>query len=133
MAIVDDIAIFESLWNLKGQKQEQDELLAEWAKQRFNMTATINEQRCTVPEEQADSPCKLRFCQTVNSEVDQQLLCKDIQIHKCSGFCLPHVKVSKTKNSKTEVSIEGPETTVSATAVQVDIFWILFYFKKKIH
>jgi len=130
LAIVDDIALFETLWNLKGQKQEQDDLLAEWAKQRFNLTATIEEQKYTVPEEQAHSPCKLRFCQTVDSKVDQQLLCKDVQMHECSGFCLRHVKVLKTKNSETEVLIEGSESTVSFTLEFFIIFRIYFLFSK---
>ena len=101
LGIVEDAAnpggIYEQLWKLKENKQEQAKVLGDWARKTFNMTASISENQAASDSE--ESPCKQRCCQTNDVEQDQISLCNFCQIHKCNDYCLRTRKEKKVAHS----------------------------------
>jgi len=101
LGIVEDAAspggIYEQLWKLKENKEEQARVLGDWARKTFNMTASINENQAVSDSE--ESPCKQRCCQTNDVEQDQISLCNFCQIHKCNDYCLRTRKEKKVTHT----------------------------------
>jgi hypothetical protein len=88
--------IYEQLHRAKDDEKKKAEILGTWARQKFNMTACLNE---NVEVEKDKSPCKMRFCQTASKEFDQTLLCNFCQMHSCSDYCLRGTSVKKKNNN----------------------------------
>lgn len=77
--------------NPDGEK-ERDKCLSEWAKNKFRLTAEVDESfdSCEIAPE--ESPCNIRFSDIPNDprsrREDENNLMRFCQCHYCSGFCL---------------------------------------------
>jgi hypothetical protein len=89
---IDPNGIYQKLWKLKKNRVAQAKALANWAKETFNMTASIRETTVETTSCTETNPCKLRFCDISSLEKDQDSLCKFCQMHSCSDYCLRLIK-----------------------------------------
>ena len=105
LGIVEDAAkpggVYEQLWELKENKEEQARVLGDWSRKTFNMTASMNESEGI--SDSGPPPCKQRCCQTNDVEQDQMSLCNFCQIHKCNDYCL------RTRKEKQQTPTNAPD------------------------
>jgi hypothetical protein len=64
---------------------KQVQILAEWARKMFNLTAEIED---GTGEQLMDSPCSQRLSECMNVFTDAVDLCHFCQLHQCSDYCL---------------------------------------------
>ncbi|MFO0446435.1 MAG: hypothetical protein ACK51L_02090 [bacterium] len=64
---------------------KQVQILAEWARKTFNLTAEIED---GTEERLIDSPCSQRFSECMNVFTDAVDLCHFCQLHQCRDYCL---------------------------------------------
>ena len=90
LGIVEGVAnekgIYQEVYNHRNDKAKQTEVLAKWARETFNLTASLDsniEVNSSNP-----NPCTVRFCQTSSMAEDQLHLSSFCQMHKCSDYCL---------------------------------------------
>ena len=86
------------LYTFKGNKLKQAEILANWARETFNMTAELPAcDLLPVQEEDKPSPCSARLSETADVIQDGAELSMFCQMHKCSEYCL------RRPNSKNKI------------------------------
>jgi hypothetical protein len=73
---------------------KQVQILAEWARKTFNLTAEIED---GTEERLIDSPCSQKLSECTNVFTDGVDLCHFCQLHQCSDYCL---RQSSSKISK---------------------------------
>jgi hypothetical protein len=115
LGITDDATgedgIYTKLFRLKGKRKKQINLLAKWARRKFNCTAEINLEN-KIPA-QNESPCKRRFRECQNIEDDAQDLSWFCQIHRCSEYCMRKSKEKKNTDSADTTQKDTNKTKVS--------------------
>jgi hypothetical protein len=90
--------IYDQLSKVKDDKVKQAIIFAKWAREKFNMTAEVDE--CDSNHDEDYSPCKVRFSELESCTRDQKLMRHFCQIHKCGDYYLR--KVKKTGAGKEE-------------------------------
>ena len=112
LGIVEGVAseggIYEQVYNLRNDKDKQTEALAKWARETFNLTASLDTNVKVNPN--TPNPCTVRFCQTSSIAEDQVKLCNFCHMHKCSEYCLR--RVAKTPKNKSDVPTTRTEKEV---------------------
>ena len=84
LAITGDRAIQIQMYQHRKDEQRQARLLAEWAQQKFRLTANFHE-----PPPSSVHPCAIRRSECKDSSLDELHLMKTLQLHQCSpGYCL---------------------------------------------
>ena len=80
-------------------KQRRAEVLSEWAKEKFGLTASVSDAFEGIIVNEGNTPCRIRFTDVNNNnnkkQDDVEQLMKFCQVHKCSGFCMKHSNGSK--------------------------------------
>ena len=103
LAIPEDQSIYE-LCHLDLKQHDgrtmRAEHLAQWASEKFGLTASVSEDFNTITVDHHDTPVQLRFTDIEQSEASYQndihRLMKFCQTHECSGFCMRESKGEKT-------------------------------------
>jgi len=95
LAITKDCAdpdgILSTLFENRNNLEQQQHVLGDWARDKFNMTASLPEipgNRTTTQQH----PCAQRFCQLNDWDMDKESLLLNCQMHKCNDYCLRSVK-----------------------------------------
>jgi len=89
------------LFKFNGDNLKQAEILANWSRETFNMTAEVAEIESITPEDSVkSSPCSIRFSETVDMIQDGAELSNFCQIHKCSDYCLRQSKSNTNKKRR---------------------------------
>ena len=75
---------------LKHGKVHRDQRLARWAKEKFGLTASVDEKFDSRQKPASESPCSVRFTNIADEDMedDEMDLMNFCQVHKCNGFCL---------------------------------------------
>lgn len=115
-------SISKRLYDLRTDKNAQAALLAEWAQDKFGLTAmhpstniegTIPRDQIPPPEGIArisTEPCSLRLCQVSNFHQDTIDLFNVAQMHKCSDYCMRRNRSRNKNKSNDEKEKDGEET-----------------------
>lgn len=76
-------------------KEKRANRIANWAKDNFGLTASVNDGFDNIQQNPSNSPCSIRFSDLQTDSLDstsalndQQKLMKYCQVHECNGFCM---------------------------------------------
>jgi len=112
--------IYTQLFNQKGNKSKQTELLSNWARSKFKVTAEVNTDNDNPHE--ATSPCNMRFCQTTCMKEDGNNILNFCQMHNCSDYCMRDKKYLKTEeNDGIKMNIEVGNLLFMMTIIRNDM------------
>ena len=96
LAIAEDQSPYQHAYQLSLPKdtgeQARADYLSKWAKDKFGLTATVDENFDDIKDDKENSPVSVRFQDVSKDENsiynDGQHLLRAVQYHECSGFCL---------------------------------------------
>ena len=92
LCISRDQSMQQAMYTLRHKESAQAEVLSEWARRKIGMSAWHD------PIEKTNTglypnPVSLRHCEVEDKELDLNALKGEIEIHKCSGYCLRDSKM----------------------------------------
>lgn len=99
LAIPEDQTVFQKAYNdslksnsSEGRKKIKADIISKWAKQKFGLTAEVDNDFDSIGVDLNDSPTAIRFNQVpanpISRREDGQRCLKYCQTHTCSGFCM---------------------------------------------
>ena len=107
LAIPEDHSMHEAAYKVYQEdngEAKRAQLLAEWAENKFGMTASLHPDKDRVPECSPEDPTTIRFLDiSKDSESifeDGQKLLQEVEIHECSGFCMREINRNQYVNGK---------------------------------
>jgi hypothetical protein len=125
LGIIEGVAnkdgIYEQVYKFRNDKAKQTETLAKWARETFNLTASLDPN--IKVSTNSPNPCTVRFCQTSSIAEDQVSLSNFCHMHKCSEFCLRQVR--KTASTKSDIPSTEKEKQVTSNLDVICITYLL--------
>lgn len=102
LAIPKDQSIYKLCHVARKEKDgetKRAEYLAEWASEKFGLTASVDQDFDSIVVDSEENPVKIRFSDVGQCDEslrkDVQGLMKFCQVHDCSGFCMRETQSSK--------------------------------------
>jgi hypothetical protein len=94
-----DGGIQQLMYLHRNDKNKQVEILVDWTRKTFNMTAEVNEKHIQSIDDKTTRacPCSLRCFEVRDVVQDQTYLCHFCQHHSCSDYCL-RISSQSSKN-----------------------------------
>lgn len=95
LCISKDNSIYDLAWNSiknRSTEKERAQLFAKWLEDKIGLTACLNSN--ANPDDSRPHPSSVYFTES-NKQYDTDDLLRELQIHKCSGFCMKAVKGQK--------------------------------------
>lgn len=101
LAISDDKQILHDMHKAKHDQDLQAVILSSWAHKKFGLTA-MHDANFTKNDEIHYNPVDLYFGQTKDVVLDETLLKEEVEIHKCSAYCLREATSAEKENYRKE-------------------------------
>ena len=97
LAISDDQTIYD-MCHIELQRENGEDIraqhLSEWARKKFGLTASVDEDFDDIDETTEPSSVQIRFMDIPDDKesirIDGQRLLKQCQMHQCSAYCMRH-------------------------------------------